>query len=227
MAVTIITGGAGGLGTAIRARLRADGRTLVALDARAAQGDEHVVLDVADEGSVAAAIEGIIAKHGAVDGLVCAAGVVAEHPVTEMPLADWRRVIDASLTGTFLAARAVLPAMIAAGRGSIVGFSSGYGTSGYRNGSNYAAAKAGVEALIKSIALEAAPHGIRANAIAPGPINTPMVTPQRIPIVTPLIPMRRIGEPDDVTGLVRFLLSEESAYITGQTIHINGGLLMP
>jgi NAD(P)-dependent dehydrogenase (short-subunit alcohol dehydrogenase family) len=223
----VITGGAGGLGTAIARRLLDDGANVVSLDRIAATAASAThVLDVADEASVAAAFADIVARYHGIDGLVCAAGTVAEHAVATMPLAAWRSVIDASLTGTFLAARAVLPVMLAAGGGSIVAFSSGYAANGYRNGANYAAAKAGVEALIKSVALENAAHGVRANCIAPGPIATPMLTPARAAFIAPRIPMQRVGEPDDVVGLVRFLLGAESAYITGQTIHVNGGLTL-
>jgi NAD(P)-dependent dehydrogenase (short-subunit alcohol dehydrogenase family) len=199
----------------------------VSLD-RAAGGDadESYELDVADETAVGERIASIAEHHGGIGALVCAAGSVEEHPVAEMPLRAWRSVIDASLTGAFLAIRAVLPSMIAAGGGSIVAFSSGYGTSGYRNGANYAAAKAGVEALVKSTALENAAYGVRANAIAPGPIATSMLTPQRAAVVAPMIPLGRTGVPDDLVGLVRLLLGEEGRYITGQTIHVNGGLLM-
>jgi NAD(P)-dependent dehydrogenase (short-subunit alcohol dehydrogenase family) len=228
VSAVIVTGGAGGIGTAIAGDLSAAGHTVAVLDRVAAAGTaESHVLDVSDEGAVTAAIGNIARHHGGVSALVCAAGLVREHPVTEMPLEDWRAVIDASLTGTFLAARAVLPAMISARGGTIVAFSSGYAASGYRNGANYAAAKAGVEALIKSIALENAEYGIRANCIAPGPIATPMLTSERAAFIAPRIPMRRVGSTHDVVGLVRFLIGDESGYVTGQTIHVNGGLLMP
>jgi NAD(P)-dependent dehydrogenase (short-subunit alcohol dehydrogenase family) len=117
--------------------------------------------------------------------------------------------------------------MISAARGSIVAFSSGYASSGYRNGANYAAAKAGVEALMKSVALENAQYGIRANSVAPGPVDTPMLTPERAAFIGPRIPLGRVGTPADIVGIVRFLIGDESAYITGQTIQVNGGLLMP
>lgn len=222
-----MTGGAGGLGTAIVADLSAGGRTVVSLDRKpATAGAESVLLDVADEAAVGGAVARIAERYGGIEALVCAAGTVAEHPVAAMPLAAWRSVIDASLTGTFLATRAALPAMIAARGGSIVAFSSGYASSGYRNGANYAAAKAGVEALMKSVALEGAEYGIRANSIAPGPIDTPMLTPERAAFIGPRIPLRRVGTPADIVGVVRFLLGDESSYITGQTIAVNGGLLM-
>ncbi len=227
MGAVIVTGGAGGLGTAIVADLRASGRTVVSFDRQAASGaSASFQLDVADEAAVGARANEVAERYGGIDGLVCAAGTVAEHPVAEMPFAAWRSVIDASLTGTFVATRAVLPAMIAAARGSIVAFSSGYATTGYRNGANYAAAKAGVEALIKSVALENAQYGIRANSVAPGPIDTPMLTPERAAFIGPRIPLGRVGTPADVVGIVRFLIGDEGAYITGQTIGVNGGLIM-
>ncbi len=226
MPVTIVTGGAGGIGRVLVSALRADGPVASLDRVASADAGESYEVDVADESAVGSRIAGLAERHGGVAGLVCAAGIVEEHPVASMPLAAWHRVIDASLTGAFLAIRAVLPSMIAARRGSIVAFSSGYATSGYRNGANYAAAKAGVEALVKSTALENAAYGIRANAIAPGPIATPMLTDERAAVVTPLVPLGRTGVPDDLVGLVRLLLGENAGFITGQTIHVNGGLFM-
>ena len=228
MGAVIVTGGAGGIGTVIVADLRADGRAVVSLDRLDAPGaSESFLLDVADEAAVAAAVVRIVERYGAIDALVCAAGTVEEHPVAEMPMSGWRSVIDASLTGTFVNTRAVLPAMMAARHGTIVAFSSGYASTGYRNGANYAAAKAGVEALMKSVALEGGAYGIRANSVAPGPIDTPMLTPERAAFIGPRIPLGRVGLPADVVGVVRFLIGDESAYITGQVIHVNGGLVMP
>ena len=226
MPAIVVTGGAGGIGRALIAALRGPEAAVVSLD-RVASGADAYQIDVADEAGMDRQIAAIAERYDGIAGLVCAAGSVEEHPVAKMPLDAWRRVIDASLTGTFLAIRAVLPSMIAARNGSIVAFSSGYGTSGYRNGANYAAAKAGVEALIKSTALESAEYGIRANAIAPGPVATPMLRAERSAVVTPLIPLRRAGVPDDLVGIVSLLLGDGGRYITGQTIHVNGGLLMP
>lgn len=227
MGVVIVTGGAGGIGTAIMADLRAGGQAVVSLDRRDAPGaSESFLLDVADEGAVGAAIARIVERYGEIDALVCAAGTVEEHPVAEMPMSAWRSVIDASLTGTFVNTRAVLPAMMAARHGTIVAFSSGYASTGYRNGANYAAAKAGVEALMKSVALEGGAYGIRANSVAPGPIDTPMLTPERAAFIGPRIPLGRVGMAADVVGAVRFLIGGESTYVTGQVIHVNGGLVM-
>jgi NAD(P)-dependent dehydrogenase (short-subunit alcohol dehydrogenase family) len=227
MGAIVVTGGAGGLGTAIRARLRAIGQPIVSIDIRPSDTDESHVIDVSSEDEMARLLGTVAKRHGSISALVCAAGLVEEAPVIDMSLESWHRVVDASLTGAFIAAKHVLPSMVAAGSGALVGFSSGYGSMGYRKGANYAAAKAGIEALFKSIALEHALDGIRANVIAPGPIMTAMLTESRIPVITPMIPMKRVGVPDDIVGVVHFLVSDDSAYITGQVIHVNGGLLMP
>jgi NAD(P)-dependent dehydrogenase (short-subunit alcohol dehydrogenase family) len=228
----LITGGAGGIATAIAQALIARGDRVVALDRaapNAAAAWEDV--DVTDEAQIRAAVARAQSAHGAIDGLICAAGVVSEAPLAELTLAEWRRIVDVSLTGTFLALRAVLPGMIAAGRGKIVALSSGYGRKGYRFGAHYAAAKAGIEALVKSAALETAALGITVNAIAPGPIETPFLAqvedPGRYERTAQMIPMGRIGVPADIVGAAFFFLDAGSDYITGQVLHVNGGFLMP
>jgi NAD(P)-dependent dehydrogenase (short-subunit alcohol dehydrogenase family) len=228
----LITGGAGGIATAIAQALIARGDRVVAFDRTkpsAATAWEDV--DVTDEAGVEAAVARVRAAHGELDGVICTAGVVSESPLVEMTLTEWRRVVDISLTGTFLTIRAVLPGMIAAQRGKIVALSSGYGRKGYRFGAHYAAAKAGIEALVKSTALETAALGITVNAIAPGPIETPILDrhayPGRYERTAQMIPMGRIGDPADVAGAALFFLDSGSDYITGQVLHVNGGFFMP
>ena len=227
----MITGGAGGIGTAIAQELIDLGHQVVSLDRVASRvASQSSIIDVADEVGVNDAVRKAAEGHDGIDGLVCAAGMVTESPVEEMSLADWRRVTDASLTGTFLATRAVLPYMKRKRRGKIVALSSGYGTKGYRNGAHYAAAKGGIEAFIKSVALEVAEFGITANAIAPGPTETAMLDvgdQERRTRLPQLIPMKRMGLPADVAAAAIFLLGEKSNYITGQVIHVNGGFYMP
>jgi NAD(P)-dependent dehydrogenase (short-subunit alcohol dehydrogenase family) len=232
MKTILITGGAGGIATAIAEALLARGDRVIVLDRaepRAATAWEDA--DVTDEASVAAAVAHARSVHGEIDGLVCAAGVVSEAPLAEMTLAEWRRVVDVSLTGTFLAMRAVLPGMIAAKRGKIVAYSSGYGRKGYKFGAHYAAAKSGIEALVKSTAIEVAPLGITVNAIAPGPVETPfleqVVDPGRYEATAKMIPMGRIGTAHDTVGATLFFLDDGSDYVTGQVLHVNGGFLMP
>ncbi len=232
MGTILITGGAGGIGTAIAERLLELDHRVVSLDrvpARAATSS--AVVDVADEASVGAAVEQAAREFGDIDGLVCAAGTVRESTVAQMSLADWRLVTDASLTGTFLATRAVLPYMLRRSRGRIVAISSGFGRKGYRRGAHYAAAKAGIEAFVKSVALEVAEDGITANAIAPGPIDTPFLDlvhdPERYVALAKQIPMKRLGKAADVVGAALFFLGDQGAYVTGQVLHVNGGFYMP
>ena len=230
-ATALVTGAAGGLGSAIGAALQARGARVVSLDLAAAAGaDLHIDCDVTDASAVAAAVEQATADGTHIDLLVCAAGVVSEHDLGELDPSEWHRVVDVSLTSAFLAAQAVAPSMATGGGGAIVTLSSGWGTRGYPRGPHYAAAKAGVEALTKSLALELAPQAIRVNSVAPGPIRTAML--DDLPDFdeaarAAAIPLGRIGEPEDVVGPVLFLLGSDSRYVTGAVLHVNGGLLMP
>ena len=121
--------------------------------------------------------------------------------------------------------------MVKQRKGSIVNISSGQALKGAVNGAHYSSSKAGVIALTKTLALELAPYGVRVNAIAPGPVDTPLFrrgrTESQIREIAKPIPLGRIGQPDDIAGVVSFLVSPESAYMTGQTLHVNGGLFMP
>ena len=185
--------------------------------------------DVTAPAAVADALATVVDRLGPVGALVCAAGAQSEHALAELEPDEFRRVLDASLTSTYLVAREAAPHLTEGA--SIVAFSSGLGTRGMLHGPHYAAAKAGVVALVKSLALELAPRGVRANAVAPGPIRSRMLdgldSARAAARGADAIPLGRVGEPDDVVGPVLFLLSEASRYVTGAVLHVNGGMLMP
>jgi len=163
--------------------------------------------------------------------LVNAAGFLRYTPVAELSLADWKRMIEVHLTGTFLCCREALKPMRAQKAGSIVNVSSGLGAKGARNAAHYAAAKAGIVGFTKSLAMEVAADGIRVNAVAPGPIDTALLRGEataeefaaEVRNREKAIPMGRIGVPEDLVGPCLFLLGDMSRYVTGQTIHVNGG----
>lgn len=185
--------------------------------------------DVTDPAAVVTAISTVVERLGPISALVCATGVQSEHMLADLEPDEFRRVIDASLTATYLVVREAEPHL--ATGAAIVAMSSGLGTRGMLHGPHYAAAKAGVVAAVKSLALELAPRGIRANAVAPGPIRSRMFegldASRAAARGADAIPLGRVGEPDDVVGPVLFLLSDASRYVTGAVLHVNGGLLMP
>lgn len=233
MPAAIVSGGNGGIGSAIVRALTALDWQVAVLDLNpGSDGHIGIAVDVTDGHAVRRAVREVENELGTVDGAVAAAGVVSETPFSALDADEWHRVVGVSLTGTYHLFRAALPAMAERGRGAAVALSSGYGRSGYRFGGHYAAAKAGIEALVKSLALELGPSGVRVNAVAPGPVITAMLghiedrntwrrdREQRIPL-------GRIAEPEDVADPVAFLLTDPSRYITGQVLHVNGGLLMP
>ncbi|HEY4276990.1 MAG TPA: SDR family NAD(P)-dependent oxidoreductase [Conexibacter sp.] len=227
--VAIVTGAAGEIGNAIVRALTELGAAVAGLDLRPTPGAAlSLECDVTEPAQVAEAVNTAVDQLGAPNRLVCSAGIVSEHPIGDLRPDEWKRVVDVSLTSAYLAAHNVAPRMTDGG--AILTVSSGWGTRGYPNGAHYAAAKAGIEALTKSLALELAPRGIRANCVAPGPIRTQHL--DTLPAFdeqarAAAIPLGRIGEVDDVVGPALFLLTDQSCYVTGQVLHVNGGLLMP
>lgn len=229
--VAIVAGGSGDIGHGVVEALLAAGRQVAVLDLRASEAATlSLECDLTDPAQVDDAVSETIARLGPPAELVCAAGIVSRGTVVETDPATWQRVLDVSLTSTYLVTRAVLPAMRAAGGGAIVTMSSGLARKGYPSGSPYAAAKAGVEALTKTIALEHAADGIRCNCVAPGPIETAMTAGNEnfdSDLALRAIPMGRIGTVEDVVGPVMFLLGDAAGYVTGQVLQVNGGMLMP
>lgn len=238
--VAVITGGGGGIGRADALKLGAAGAMVVLGDldldraeavaaAVQAAGGEALAapLDVTDEASVAALFERAAAVRGTVDILVNNAGIYNLRPLLAMTLADWSAMLAIHLTGMFLCSRAALRYMTAQGRGAIVNMSSGLGARGVAGGAHYAAAKAGIVGLTRSLALEFGPQGVRVNAVAPGVVDTEMprgvMSAAQIQAAADAAPLGRIATPEDVAEVVFWLASDASRHVTGQTIHVNGG----
>jgi NAD(P)-dependent dehydrogenase (short-subunit alcohol dehydrogenase family) len=188
-------------------------------------GGLAVAMDVADEASVERGFSQVERDLGPVEVLVLNAGIFVVEELEATSLASWQRTIDVNLTGAFLCARRALPGMRAAGWGRVIALGSSAGkTGGAKAMAAYAASKAGIMALAKSIASEYASAGITSNALAPSLIDTPMVA--NVADLVSRIPVGRLGQPQDVADLVVFLASEHAGYITGEVVDINGGFLI-
>jgi len=234
----LVTGGAGTLGSAICRRLgrdglhvvvhthaRLDAADAVAAEIRAAGGSASALAcDLGDIAATAAALEPVLAD-GAPQVVVHSAGTHDDVPMAGMSEAQWRQVIDVSLHGFFAVTRPLLLPMMATRWGRIVAISSVSAIMGNRGQVNYAAAKAGLIGAVRALSLELASRGVTVNTVAPGIIDSPWVAAaidaRRI---AELVPMKRAGRPEEVADLVGFLASPQAAYITGQTISINGGM---
>jgi len=243
--VAVVTGGASGIGQAVVERLSGDDFTGVILDVNEEGGKEvaakiegdgkqaiFIGLDVTQEVEVQKTFQKIISDHGRVDVLVnVAGGSLHRHKIEEFPLDHWRAVIDVNLTSTFLCCRAVIGVMKRQKSGAIVNISSDIGFNGDAGRSAYAAAKAGIVGFSKTLALELAPFSVRANVVAPGRIATKRVratySDAEWEAAAKRIPLGHAGEPQDIAEAVTFLASESSRHMTGQTLHVNGGRIMP
>ncbi|ADJ47099.1 3-oxoacyl-[acyl-carrier-protein] reductase [Amycolatopsis mediterranei S699] len=233
--VVAITGGAQGLGLAMATRFAAEGATVALADvngealAEAIAHDAKVrkeVVDVTDSARVDAWIAGITDDLGRLDVLVNNAGIIRDNRAEDITDEDWRAVLDVSLTGSFHCARAAFGPMKRQGYGRIVSFSS-MSWRGNFGQANYVAAKAGIVGLTRTLALEGARHGITANAIAPGLIETPMLASMNGPArekLTGKIPMRHTGRPEDIAEAAAFLAAEAAGYITGVVLDVDGGI---
>ena len=223
----LVTGGARGIGRSIAEKLRDLGAQVAVGDLAQPDipGCTGVRLDVTDEASVRRAVDEIDRGLGAVDILVINAGIFVIEPFEEASLASWQRTLDVNLTGGFLVSRAVLPRMRERGYGRIVSIGSSAGvTGGTRSVAAYAASKAGLMTLTKSIANEYASFGITANALAPTLIDTDMIADMRQ--LEDRIPVGRFGRPEEVADLVAYLASDHAGFITGAVVDINGGYLV-
>lgn len=237
----IVTGGSRGIGASIVKLLAEQGaqvcftyssREEAAADvAKTLPGEGHfyLKLDVANEESVTQAVDQISAKWSEVDGLVNNAGITKDQLLLRMKAEDFDAVINTNLRGTFLMTKALSKIMMKARKGSIVNITSVIGQTGNPGQANYAASKAGTEAFSKSVALELSSRNVRVNCVAPGFIATEMTHVLSEDVkekILTKIPLNTIGEGVDVANAVKFLLSDESKYITGHTINVNGGMYM-
>ena len=240
--IALVTGASGGIGGACAARLAGEGYTVLlhgsghlsrARDRAAslcAQGyDAHAVgCDLGDAGDTQRMCGEILSLWHGIDALVCCAGVSYTGLLQEMTEEAWQRVISVNLTGVYRLCRAFLPGMVSRRRGAVVTVSSMWGRSGASCEAAYSAAKAGIIGLTQALAKEVGPSGVRVNCVAPGVIDTAMMAEHSSQTKRELAeetPLGRLGTPEDVAGAVSFLLSDVAAFITGQTLGVDGGFL--
>jgi 3-oxoacyl-[acyl-carrier protein] reductase len=244
--VALITGGGGGIGGAVAHRMAAAGIRVVIADhdgvaaetvqkeiAAASGTAEALALDVTVAREVKAVVADVARRFGSIDILAnIAGGSPYTKRVEEFTVAEWKEVIDVNLKGTFLMCREVAPLMQKQKKGRIINTASNYGVTGSALRTPYAAAKAGIIAFSKSLALELAPDNVLVNTVAPGPTDTPRVMQKESAEARkqrwwPNIPLGRTALPQEIAEMYYFLTTAESAAITGQTFHVNGGVVMP
>lgn len=242
--VAVVTGGGRGIGLACARRLAEGGAAVALLDVNELQVEDAaaglrkaghiavgVVVDVTSEAQVEEAVTSVFAELGSPTILLNSAGILRATRFLDITEREWVEVVDVSLKGSFLCAKACLPSMIEHGWGRVINFSSTAGKSvSTLGGAHYTAAKAAVLGLTRALAKESAEHGICVNAICPGLIDTEMAREtcgeDRLGAYAASFPIRRLGQPDEVAALVAFLCSQEADYITGAAFDINGGDLM-
>jgi 3-oxoacyl-[acyl-carrier protein] reductase len=239
--IALITGASRGIGAAIADELAAQGAKVIgtatteagatAIGERlAARGGAGRALDVADGAAVDALIDGIAKEFGPVSILVNNAGITRDNLLMRMKDEEWQAILDTNLTSVYRTSKAVMRAMMKARKGRIINIASVVGVTGNPGQTNYAAAKAGIIAFSKSLAREIGSRGITVNVVAPGFIDTDMtraLSEEQRKALEGQIALGRLGEPTDIARAVAFLAGPAAAYITGETLHVNGGMYMP
>jgi 3-oxoacyl-[acyl-carrier protein] reductase len=235
-----VTGGAKGIGAATAKRLAEEGATVVVADFDEATAQEtakaiggHAVrCDVTKREEVEGAVEAAVREGGSLDILVTCAGIIRDNLLFKMTDDDWDAVIDTHLKGTFYAVRAAQKHMVEQKRGKMVLISS-TSALGNRGQTNYSTAKAGLQGMTKTLAIELGPYNVNVNCVAPGFIATAMTqqTAERMGVpfdkfreaASETVPLRRVGEPEDVAGTIAYLCSDDASYVSGQVIYVRGG----
>ncbi len=238
--VALITGGGRGIGAATAQRLARDGAKVVVSDLDSGPAEEvagpikglAIACDVTDRRQVDDMVARTVSELGRLDILVCCAGIIRDNLVFKMTDEDWDAVIDTHLKGTFFCARAAQKTMVEQKYGKMV-FLSSTSALGNRGQANYSTAKAGLQGMAKTLAIELGPFNVNVNAVAPGFIETRMTrqTAERMGVdyealkmgAASQIPLRRVGQPEDVAGVIAFLCSDESGFVSGQTVYVRGG----
>ncbi len=238
--VALVTGGGRGIGAATARMLAAEGARVAVSDldeapareVASAIGGLGVACDVSDRGSVESMVGRTVAELGRLDILVTCAGIIRDNLIFKMTDEDWDAVIDTHLKGTFLCARAAQKQMVDQKYGKMV-FLSSTSALGNRGQANYSAAKAGLQGMARTLAIELGPFNVNVNSVAPGFVETRMTraTAERMGTdyetfklgAASQIPLRRVGQPDDIASVIAFLCSDESSFVSGQTIYVRGG----
>jgi 3-oxoacyl-[acyl-carrier protein] reductase len=238
--VVLVTGGGRGIGAATAERFARDGARVVVSDMDIAPAEEvarpikglAIACDVTDRQQVEGMVQRTVKELGRLDMLVCCAGIIRDNLLFKMTDEDWDSVIDTHLKGTFLCARAAQHPMVAQKYGKMV-FLSSTSALGNRGQANYSAAKAGLQGMARTLAIELGPFNINVNTVAPGFVETRMTraTAERMGVdfeafkigAASQIPLQRVGQPEDIASVIAFLCSEDSSFVSGQTIYVRGG----